>query len=238
MGGVSTPITVTHSIQPVDPDAAGMSPEGAASEGVELNARLDEFSLDLLLGLLVNSGRSGVLEVAGPRPVLLYFMEGQLSAGESRDDPTLRNSLRRLSPSDPDGGGPTAYSLIEDHLITALAAALIPSDATAQFRPGLPDAELCHYTFRLGAILTAARDRVEAWRVIADVMPSTDVVPRLAADLPPMLDQVLIERHDWQILSTVNGTRSVADIVELAGRSAFETCSSLYRMIVLGAVEV
>ncbi|MEZ5234116.1 MAG: hypothetical protein R2749_15610 [Acidimicrobiales bacterium] len=125
---------------------------------------------------------------------------------------------------------------MEDHLVTALAAALIPSEANARFRPGPADPELSRYRFRIDAMIDAAHERVEAWRVIADVIPSTETVLTLAGDLPNTLDQVLIERADWQVLSGVDGRRTVAELVTRSGRSAFDVCSALYRMIVLGVI--
>lgn len=209
----------------------------ASNDPAALEAQLDEFSLDILLGLITGSRRSGVLEVDGPRPSLLYFAEGDLCGGESLDDPTLRDALRAADASAGSHPG-DLRDMVEDHLITALAATLIPGGATVRFRPGPADAELSRFRFRVPAMLESARARVEAWRVIADVIPSTDLVLHLATDLPPTLDQVLIERTDWQILSGVDGRRTVADLVGRSGRSAFETCSSLYRMIVLGVLEI
>ena len=205
------------------------------AEGLALEARLDEFSLDLLLGLVANSRRSGVLEITGPRPAALYFVDGELCGGESLEDPSLRAALGRARAG---AHRQEIRHVVQDHLVTALAAALIPSEANAQFRAGPADPELSLYRFRLPAILGAARERMEAWRVIADVIPSTELVLGQARDLPPTLDQVLIERDDWQILSSVNGSRNVAEIVELSGRTAFEACSSLYRMIVLGVIAI
>ena len=209
------------------------------AEGLALEARLDEFSLDLLLGLVANSRRSGVLEITGPRPAALYFVDGELCGGESLEDPSLRAALGRARAG---AHRQEIRHVVQDHLVTALAAALVPSlvpsEANAQFRAGPADPELSLYRFRLPAMLGAARERMEAWRVIADVIPSTELVLGQARDLPPTLDQVLIERDDWQILSSVNGSRNVAEIVELSGRTAFEACSSLYRMIVLGVIAI
>jgi hypothetical protein len=216
------------------------SPLSAASDdGVSpaaLEARLDEFPLDVLLGLVASSHRSGVLEIDGPRPVMLYFADGDLCGGESLEDTTLRAAVGAASPA---VRRDRARAVVEDHLVTALAATLIPSpEANARFRPGPADPELSRYRFRIPAMLVAAHERVEAWRVIADVIPSTETVLQLASDLPDTLDQVLIERADWQILSCVNGARDVADIVGRSGRSAFDVCSALYRMIVLGVIAI
>lgn len=216
----------------IPPSRPGASSAGHADPAA-LEARLDEFPLDVLLGLVAGSRRSGVLEIDGPRPVLLYFADGDLCGGESLDDPTLRAAVAGVSPG---GRRDAARIVVEDHLVTALAATLIPSAAQARFRPGPADPELSRYRFRIDTMIAAAHDRVEAWRVIADVIPSTETVLSLAPDLPDTLDQVLIERADWQVLSCVDGTRTVADVVTRSGRSAFDVCSALYRMIVLGVI--
>lgn len=214
------------------PPSRGTNGAGHADPAA-LEARLDEFPLDVLLRLVAGSRRSGVLEIDGPQAVLVYFADGDLCGGESLEDPTLRAAIADVSPTD---RRDAARTLVEDHLVTALAAALIPSEANARFRPGPADPELSRYRFRIDAMIDAAHERVEAWRVIADVIPSTETVLALAGDLPNTLDQVLIERADWQVLSGVDGRRTVAELVTRSGRSAFDVCSALYRMIVLGVI--
>lgn len=235
--GAPSPPSVPAPERPARVGTGGAGSTGPAGDGrrpgVALQASLEDFPLDVLVGLVAASKRSGVLDIDGSTPVVLHFADGDLCGGESVEDPTLRTLIQAAG-----SGRGNVRAIVEDHLVTALAATLIAGKGEARFVPGRADPDLSRHRFRLATIMQLAGERVEAWRVIADVIPSTDTVLQLAPDLPVTLDQVLIERADWQILSCLNGTRDVAAIVSMSGRSAFDVCSSLYRMVVLGVISV
>jgi len=204
-----------------------------ASRGlVALEGRLDEFTLEELLTFVSTSGRSGVLELEGPRSVVLYFAGGDLCGGESLDTPIPRTTLRARVAQ----GAGEDRALVEDHLLTALAAARVSIDALVRFRPGPADPELSRFRFPLQHTLDDAQRRVEEWRIIADVLPSTDVVLQMATDLPDNVEEVAIARGDWQVLCRVDGQSTVTELIGRSGRSAFDVCSALYRLILSGVI--
>jgi len=201
---------------------------------VALEAELEDFPLDVLMAFIGARGHSGVLRVEGPRPAQLYFADGDLCGGETVDTPINRVAL--ASGESPKYGD--NRSLVEDHLLTALAAVLVSTDSLARFHLGAPEPVLGRFRFTLDGTLEAARERMEAWRAIADVLPSTQIVLQLSHDLPAGLDRVVIDRADWHIVSYVDGQRTVAEIITTSDRTAFDVCSALYRTIVQGVVDI
>lgn len=198
-----------------------------------LTGPLSEFAIEDLFGLIAVSGRTGALRIGPPRPSVFFFVDGELCGGVAEQDTTLADAL-----ADGDGKEASVQRLVEDQLVTALATALIPADSEFCFLEGPAHPEYRRFRFATDAAMDAARERLAAWRVIADVIPSVAVVVRLARDLPPDVGEVRIERRDWQIVAAVDGRRSVADVIALARRSAFDVCSTLYRLAIAGVVEL
>lgn len=202
-----------------------MSRGAAALEGT-----LDEFSLRELLSFLGATAQSGTLQVMGERGGMLHLDGGRLRAGEPSEDPTLSDRLAS-------GVAPDA-ELVTEQLVAMLASVLIPTTARFRFLPGPADERLAGFDFDLDDIMEKGRQRLEAWKVIADVIGSTGTTLHLASELPVDVGRVIIERADWQVLATVDGQRTVADIVTLLGRTAFDVCSTLYRLVVAGVVDL
>jgi hypothetical protein len=219
------------------PEAAESAlPDGLALRGTTaLTGPMSEFGIEDLFGLIAVSRRTGALRIGPPRPSVFFFVDGELCGGVAEQDTTLRDAFHDQS-SYPDDA--SVQRLVEDQLVTALATALIPTDSEFCFLEGPAQADYRRFRFARDAAMDAARERLAAWRVIADVIPSVLVVVHLARDLPPDVDDVKIERRDWQIVSIVDGRRTVADVIAIARRSAFDVCSTLYRLAIAGIVEL
>lgn len=196
---------------------------------------LAEFPLDSLFRLIAASRRTGALTIGPPRPSAFFFVSGELCGGVAEQDTTLRDAFAGEGDL-PDEA--TVQDLVEDQLVTAIATALIPTDSDFAFIECPPQTHYERFRFGLTETMAAAEQRLSAWRVIAEVIPSVLQVVRLNPNLPEGVEQVNIERRDWQILAAVDSRRSVADIIALARRSAFDVCSTLYRLAVAGVVDI
>lgn len=212
---------------PPPPLSAAHRPRGTAAA---LEGSLDEFSLRDLLTFLRSTGQSGTLHVVGDRGGIVHLDDGHLRAGQPAEDTTMADRIA--------SGGQLDDDLVEEQLVAMLASVLIPGPAPFRFVSGPPDSRFTEFDFEIDEILEKGRQRLEAWKVIADVIGSTSTTLRLATELPIDVGRVIIERADWQVLATVDGTRTVADIVTLLGRTAFDVCSTLYRLVVAGVVEL
>lgn len=74
-------------------------------------------------------------------------------------------------------------------------------------------------------LLDGAR-RVEEWGDIKKVIPSTNVVFKFSAGGSP--STVNLQPNEWQVLTQVNGARTVAEIAEEMGRDEFSVAKVLY----------
>lgn len=209
--------------------------QDTSSDGtVALEGSLGEIDFETVLRLIAGSHRSGELAVAPPRPARFVFAEGVLVGGIAEQDGSVIASAAR-------GVDPTEDAEVRrDTLVTALATALIPSGASFRFvlRTSRWSSVDARAGFALDEVLGEAHHRLDAWRVIADVIPSVSMVVSLAPDLPDGLEEVSLGRADWQVLAAIDGHRSVAEIMASLRRSAFDVCSTLYRLITVGVVAI
>lgn len=84
-------------------------------------------------------------------------------------------------------------------------------------------------------LLEGAR-RVEEWRDIKEVIPSTDVVFRLSPG--GSSGAVSLQPEEWQVLAQVNGARDVAEIADELGQDEFAAAKVLYGLATAGLLEV
>jgi hypothetical protein len=99
----------------------------------------------------------------------------------------------------------------------------------------LPEATVSITTESL--LMEGAR-RIDEWSRIATRIPDLTLVPRLADipdERPPQLDLLPAE---WELLSMVDGGRSVRDIARSLARSDFEVARVLYGLVCTQVVEV
>jgi hypothetical protein len=87
---------------------------------------------------------------------------------------------------------------------------------------------------RLGGVVAAARRRVEEWRAVEAVIPSFDLVPRVAHDLEA--DTVTLDREAWQVLGAVDGRRSVTAVARRLDVDLLHACQVLKPLVEAGAV--
>jgi hypothetical protein len=84
-------------------------------------------------------------------------------------------------------------------------------------------------------VVAEGRRRLETWAVLVEKVPSLTAVVTLAA--APASDPVLT-RDEWALLSLVDGSRSVADLVSLSGTGEYVVVSALAGLAERGLVLV
>lgn len=229
-----------------------MSPSAA------LSGTLADLPLPDLLALLAATGQSGVLEFTGPVPAVVVLDDGRLTLGLVEGGPTLQQVVLGSGATTADGwdaahsasraGTALADALVaqgcepdrlrdvlfEQVVTTAFELLLAPDDSFA-FLPGAGHPLGSRFAFDAAPVLDEAGHRVDAWRVIAEAIPSTEAVLRLTREAPG--PTVTIRADDWRVLCRVDGRSSVADIVREMGMSAFAVCAVLHRLIEAGTIE-
>jgi hypothetical protein len=86
------------------------------------------------------------------------------------------------------------------------------------------------------SLLMEGARRIDEWSRMADRLPDALVVPRLAAlgEAPePAID---LRPGEWEVLTMIDGDRSVREIAALLGVSEFDVAKTVYGMISTGLV--
>ncbi len=221
-------------------------------DGADLTGTLDDFSLEDLLQLLAIGRKSGVVRFHGESPGLLAVHEGQLTIAVSDTGPTLKQVFIGSGVTNADGwdramsaaeGGTPLVStfldagsdeeLLEQVLLEQTTGAvfelLLPSGARFEFTAGDEHPIGRRHRFGHEPILAEANNRVEAWKVIAEAIPSTAAVMSLAPAIAG--DAITLSADEWHVLARVDGRATVADIIRELGMSAFAVCGVLHRLL-------
>ena len=84
-------------------------------------------------------------------------------------------------------------------------------------------------------VVAEANRRLAAWQELADRVPSLDAVVSIVAS---PTGEPAFSREEWALVSLVNGTRTVSDLVALAGTGEFVVASALSHLAERGLVQV
>lgn len=161
-------------------------------------------------------------------------LPAQLVAGDGGAAPSR---LGERHPVAATGRGPLEEALA-DLAVNTVFELLLPSAASFWFEPSLSHRLAGTGGFDAEGLIEEASARLESWRMIADVIPSTSVVVRLAGLLPGGVERVVVDRDEWPVLAAIDGHRDVAGIISHTGLSAFGVCGVLHRLITQGVAEV
>jgi hypothetical protein len=229
-----------------------------ATRDAALRGTVEDLPLPELLHLLADTRQTGILELTGPNPGIVALHKGEVTLALSAMGPTLQQVLigSGLASADEwdrvvtvaDRGGKLADALVDtgidedralavlyDHTVGAVFELMLPSDDDFAFLAGEQHPIGNRFTFTVDELLADAGQRVDAWKVIAEAIPSVSIRMRLSHTLPRA--KVTISSDEWHVLSRVDGRATIADIIRDLGMSAFAVCAVLHRLLQAGAVE-
>ena len=90
-------------------------------------------------------------------------------------------------------------------------------------------------TRQVDDVVAESRRRLEAWKTVAAAIPS----PAAVLTVPAVLaSDPQLSRDEWALLALVDGRRTVAQIVGLAGRGEFAVVSALAELVGRGLLRV
>jgi hypothetical protein len=174
-----------------------------------------------VLSLLASSSATGRLLISAPdRPRYVDLQQGRL-----------------VGASGP-VGRPLQPGKVREGLADALLDLLLITDAPFEFGPDADVAALEGEAYDVSVILEDVNRRLDDWREIAAIIPSTSVVARLAPSLPADTAPIKLDHDAWRVVAALDGKRTVGDVMLRTGMGAFEACGILHRLAVAGAVEV
>jgi len=187
-----------------------------------LQGTFDTLPLTEVLKLLAQSEKTGALWLrAGSVEGRIYLAGGRCCAAESVEQNEPVTNDRDLG------------KRLVDVCFT------LARHAEGSFRFVLDDEP----TWRVGGTGVAIDDAVgsldrllEEWREIQTVIPSLEVRPRLAPELGS--ESIIIDPPRWRLLVSLDGRRSVRELMHETRRSVLEICNALKELIEEGAVEV
>ncbi len=92
-------------------------------------------------------------------------------------------------------------------------------------------------TFPSDEIMDAVQDRLQEWVTISRAIPAHDLVPGLVTQAPTgPTGQVLVDPRKWEVMTLIDGARTVADVISLTGQGVFTVCKLLAGMVDAGLV--
>ena len=94
-----------------------------------------------------------------------------------------------------------------------------------------PEADDANLGLPLAAILMEGTRRVDEWRLIEEQIGSFDDVPRRDEEALRTVDMERLSAEERRVLETVDGERTVREIVDAARMSSFEACKILFQML-------
>jgi len=225
---------------------------------VKLEGSLDAFSLPDIFQLLSFTKKSGGLHLR--RAYIhgcVYFRDGSVTGATSDDG---RQALaRRLVGSGAVGDDELAaaveravadgigvgralldsgaidaqllHDLVSEQAVDAVFDFLRWSEGDFSFTVDEPGPDDIGVALGVEPIVTDARSRFETWERACRVIPSPDVVLALPV---AVRDEPQVSRAEWALLALVDGRRSVADLIVLAGRGDYAVVSQLASLVERG----
>ena len=75
---------------------------------------------------------------------------------------------------------------------------------------------------------------LDEWREIQAVIPSLECRIRLCEELG--IDQLVVDRERWRLLTAIDGRRSVRELVRTTNRPVLDVCHAIVALVDAGAV--
>jgi hypothetical protein len=229
---------------------------------VKLEGSLDAFSLPDIFQLLSFTKKSGGLHLRrATTRGSVYFRDGSVTGASSDDG---RQALaRRLVGSA--GVGETELSaaveraanegigvsralldagavdpdflrsLVAEQVVDAVFDLLRWSEGDFSFTVDEPGPDDVGISLGVEPVVNDARSRLESWDHACRIVPSPETVLALPVGVR---EDPVVTRGEWALLALVDGRRTVAELVSLAGRGDYAVVSQLAALIERGLLKV
>lgn len=215
---------------------------------MSLTGNLESFPLAEVLRLAARTKQSGLLRVeAGGTHGRLFFLEGSLTFGTTREEDDLGGELTKAGLIDPHkwypverGEQPVESALTEgtnpsdlrrhiaDRLTDALIRLMRPKHGTFDFVEDSSPRYLTAQLIEVEECLGAAESRVAEWAAIESVIPTA--WRRLTLNPVPPAESVTLNADTWRILAAMRGKGSIEEVAERIGLSDFQAARAMAEM--------
>ncbi|MHB0947548.1 MAG: DUF4388 domain-containing protein [Gemmatimonadaceae bacterium] len=108
------------------------------------------------------------------------------------------------------------------------------------FEESAPGETIAHPEIRLAteSLLMEGARRIDEWSRIAHKIPSLAVIPSFAPVGEEHAPQLDLLPHEWEVLSSIDGTRDLRAIAGALSRGEFEVAKVVYGLVTTGVVQV
>jgi len=188
---------------------------------VGLQGTLDTFSLAEILGLVERARHTGALIVESPDGHgTLYTASGRFCAGEAADY----------------SGPVDDRHALDVRLIDVCFHLMRFESGSFEFTANAAPPWTAERATDIAPIVETVEHIVRAWPAVEAVLPSFDVRPDLADELPE--ESLTLSRTAFKIVALIDGHRTVRQIAREAGHSVVEVGPVLKDLIEHGAVGI
>jgi hypothetical protein len=229
---------------------------------VKLEGSLDAFSLPDIFQLLSFTKKSGGLHLRrATTRGSVYFRDGAVTGASSDDgrqalarrlvgsagigETELSAAVERAANEgigvsralldagavDPD----FLRSLVAEQIVDAVFDLLRWSEGDFSFTVDEPGPDDVGISLGVEPVVNDARSRLESWDHACRVVPSPETVLALPVGVR---EDPVVTRGEWALLALVDGRRTVAGLVALAGRGDYAVVSQLAALIERGLLKV
>lgn len=212
---------------------------------------------DVIAGFAV-PGRTGLLRFHGTEPRIVALHEGGIYLATSASGPSIHQIVVG-SGAAPEAawtdaaGSPAGIagalddddrvdsdrlrSVLLEHVVATLAELLAPGTDRYEFLADQTHQLGARFCFPAAGVLSEAGQRLTAWRSISTTLPSIATGVRRSPTLPAKAVSASLSAVEWQVLSAMPDTGTVADVINAAGLSAFTVFDVLHRLVRRGLVQ-
>ena len=230
---------------------------------MKLEGSLDAFSLPDIFALLSMTKKTGGLHLRrGNAHGVVWFTTGAITGGASDvwrqslarrvvgagpiETDALQSAVQRAG-SDEGVGVVRAlqqaaavdeavlHDLVGEHVIDTVFDLLRWPDGNFAFAVDEPNPDDVGVSRQVDDVVAEARRRLEAWGSVAAAIPSPQAVLSVQTVLA---GDPQLSRDEWSLLALVDGRRTVAQIVGLAGRGEFAVVSALAELVGRGLLRL
>jgi hypothetical protein len=197
---------------------------------MSLEGTIRDLGLHEVGQLLSLSRKSGVLSVSSllrGRRAWIRFAEGAI-VDAGADEPPGAGEATPIAAS---GSRPGVEEEVLDVLAWRegrFAFAPEPVGAASASRVRIPT----------DAMLVESARRDDAWQQLADRVPSADVVPSFVDVEPKALPLLRLVPQEWEVLTRVDGVRTLRTLAQLLQRDVIEVAGIVHRLVGTGLLTV
>jgi len=233
-----------------------------------LSGSLDAFRLSDVFQLLTLTEKTGILHIStGPADGRVEFLRGEIAyaVSDSRHMPLAGRLLRGGMVTDSQlrtvvaaqrGGAPALSrvlleggvlddkafdQLLREQIQDAVFELMRLDEGTFTFDvqdEGGDETDTVRFTVPTGEVVAEGSRRLHEWPKIQEHVVSPAAIVTLAPQMPSDTGTISMDADQWQLLTLVDGRRTVRDLVDLTGMGEYATCQGIAGLVASGLIEV